>query len=95
MKSFYKVTFCFLLAIVCANEPLHAQQATGEKGNGRQTAAEQNKTSQNSDNKPATQSGDNSTTANKDAGKEIAPRRWGIQISTGEKWYQLNVKLVM
>jgi hypothetical protein len=91
-KRFIIFAACTLLALFA--DDARAQDANGEKRQavtGQAKDAGQSRTAQSDLHSSQEQHGG----APKDDHKAPSDKKWGIKITTGDKWYQLSVKLLM
>ena len=88
------IYFATITVLVLFASGARAQEANGDK---RQATTGQVKDSGQSRAAQSDPHGaaDGHGTASKDDHKEPSDKKWGIRITTGDKWYQVSVKLVM
>jgi len=96
MKVLYKILLCVLVSVVAATGAVSAQQAADK---GKQSKTEIEKTGAApvaTDTKDPTTTGDKAATQGRETPKPAEPpKRWGLQMTTGRKWYQVSIKFVM
>ncbi len=101
MKGIIKITLCFLVAFAFAANAASAQQAGGRQNDqARQVKTENEKTEpgQSATGKKDAARVNQKGETNTPAGEKNEPpekKKWQIVVATGEKWYQLSVKLVL
>lgn len=75
----------------------HAQSANEKNAPQKQAKADQAKPAQTSGSTQAREetAHNDKNSSPKPAEEQKEDKKWGIQVVTGEKWYQVSIKLVM